>query len=82
MVRRERSASRGFGEVFVALNLLSYDLVAIKKMKMITNTTLIDNETKLLRECNSKYIVRYHDVIRKDNEIWVRVAEDESGNRL
>ena len=60
--------------MFVALNRLSYDLVAIKKMKMVTNVALIENESRLLQECNSKYIVRYYDVIRKDNEVWVRVV--------
>ncbi len=68
--------------MFVALNRLSYDLVAIKKMKMVTNVALIENESRLLQECNSKYIVRYYDVIRKDNEVWVRVVGCVSGNRL
>ena len=68
--------------MFVALNRLTYDLVAIKKMKMVTNVALIENESRLLQECNSKYIVRYYDVIRKDNEVWVRVVGCVSGNRL
>ena len=68
--------------MFVALNRLSYDLVAIKKMKMVSNVALIENESRLLQECNSKYIVRYYDVIRKDNEVWVRVVGCVSGNRL
>ena len=71
--------------MFVALNRLSYDLVAIKKMKMASDTSdtsVIENESRLLQECNSKYIVRYYDVIRKDNEVWVRVVGCVSGNRL
>lgn len=68
--------------MFVALNRLSYDLVAIKRMKMVTNVALIENESRLLQECNSKYIVRYYDVIRKDNEVWVRVVRCVSGSRL
>ena len=68
--------------MFVALNRLSYDLVAIKRMKMATNVALIENESRLLQECNSKYIVRYYDVIRKDNEVWVRVVRCVSGSRL
>ena len=57
--------------MFVALNRLSYDLVAIKKMKMVTNVALIENESRLLQECNSKYIVRYYDVMRMESELWV-----------
>ena len=72
----------GFGEVFVALDKTSNDLVAIKKMKMASDTSVIENESRLLQECNSKYIVRYYDVIRKDNEVWVRVVGCVSGNRL
>lgn len=68
--------------MFVALNRLSYDLVAIKKMKMASDTSVIENESRLLQECNSKYVVRYYDVIRKDNEVWVRVVGCVSGNRL
>ena len=68
--------------MFVALNRLSYDLVAIKKMKMASDTSVIENESRLLQECNPKYIVRYYDVIRKDNEVWVRVVGCVSGNRL
>ena len=64
-------SGRGFGEVFVALDKKSNDLVAIKKVKPLLNEDKLENEWKLLKECQSRYIVRYYDVLRRDGEFWV-----------
>ena len=64
----------GFGEVFVALDKKSNDLVAIKRVKPLLNEDRLENEWKLLRECQSRYIVRYYDVLRIEGELWVRLA--------
>ena len=61
----------GFGEVFVALDKSSNDLVAIKRVKMVMEDDQIASESKLLKECQSRYIVRYYDVMRMDSELWV-----------
>ena len=61
----------GFGEVFVALDKTSNDLVAIKRGKMVMEDDQIASESKLLKECQSRYIVRYYDVMRMDSELWV-----------
>ena len=70
----ERISVRGFGEVFVALDRKSNDLVAIKKVKPLLNEDKLENEWKLLKECQSRYIVRYYDVLRRDGEFWVRLV--------
>ena len=62
----------GFGEVFVALDNSSGDLVAIKKVKTTANDDTIKSESQLLKECQSRYIVRYHNVLRMESELWVR----------
>ena len=62
---------RGFGEVFVALDKSSNDLVAIKRVKMMMEDSEIASESELLKECQSRYIVRYYDVIRREGELWV-----------
>ena len=62
---------RGFGEVFVALDKTSNDLVAIKRVRILMNDNEIESESKLLKECQSRYIVRYYDVIRREGELWV-----------
>ena len=69
---RRRIRGRGFGEVFVALDKESNDLVAIKRVKMVMEDDQIASESKLLKECQSRYIVRYYDVMRMESELWVR----------
>ena len=66
-----RISVSGFGEVFVALDKTSNDLVAIKRVKMVMEDDQIASESKLLKECQSRYIVRYYDVMRMDSELWV-----------
>ncbi len=69
---RRRIRGSGFGEVFVALDKTSNDLVAIKRVKMVMEDEEIASESKLLKECQSRYIVRYYDVLRREGELWVR----------
>ena len=61
----------GFGEVFAALDKKSNDLVAIKRVKMVMEDDQIASESKLLKECQSRYIVRYYDVMRMESELGV-----------
>ena len=64
----------GFGEVFKALNNISHDLVAIKKVKLLSDDKGIEKESELLRQCQSPLIVRYYDVLRMESELWVRMV--------
>ena len=57
--------------MFVALDKSSNDLVAIKRVKMVMEDDQIASESKLLKECQSRYIVRYYDVMRMESELWV-----------
>ena len=61
----------GFGEVFAALDKKSNDWVAIKRVKLVMEDDQIASESKLLKECQSRYIVRYYDVLRREGELWV-----------
>ena len=63
---------RGFGEVFVALNKKSNERMVIRKVKLVADNETIEKESQLLRECQSRYIVRYYDVLRRESELWVR----------
>ena len=38
---------------------------------MVMEDEEIASESKLLKECQSRYIVRYYDVIRREGELWV-----------
>ena len=57
--------------MFVALDKSSNDLVAIKRVKMMMEDSEIASEPELLKECQSRYIVRYYDVLRREGELWV-----------
>ena len=57
--------------MFVALDKSSNDLVAIKRVKMMMDDSEIESESELLKECQSRYIVRYYDVLRREGELWV-----------
>ena len=63
--------SRAFGEVFVALDKTSNDLVAIKRVRVMTEDDAIANESKMLKECQSRFVVRYYDVLKREGELWV-----------
>ena len=47
------------------------DLVAIKKVRILVGNETFENESQMLKECISRYIVRYYGMIRKPNELWV-----------
>ena len=57
--------------MFVALDKSSNDLVAIKRVKMVLDGNAVESESRLLKECQSRYIVRYYDVLRREGELWV-----------
>ena len=40
-------------------------------MKMVMEDDQIASESKLLKECQSRFIVRYYDVMRMESELWV-----------
>ncbi|KAK8829645.1 Serine/threonine-protein kinase [Blastocystis sp. ATCC 50177/Nand II] len=60
-----------FGEVWVAKEKHSCMLVAIKKVKEKGNVKAIQKEANSLRNSISSFIVRYHDVLKKGNEVWI-----------
>ena len=45
--------------------------VAIKKIRILQSSLGSDNEIKTLQSCDTLYIVKYHGVVRKENELWV-----------
>ena len=57
--------------MYVALDKASNDYVAVKKVQMKVDESTVQNESKMLKECGSKYIVRYYGVISNRNENWV-----------
>ena len=63
--------SRGVGEVYLAMNRKSNDLMVMRKVKMDENDSRLETELSLLKKCQSRYTVRYYDVLRREGELWV-----------
>ena len=63
--------SRGVGEVYLAMNRKSNDLVMMRKVKVDENSSRLETELSLLKKCLSRYTVRYYDVLRRDGYVWV-----------
>ena len=63
--------SRGVGEVYLAMDRKSNDLVVMRKVKIDENDSRLETELSLLKKCQSRYTVRYYDVLQKDGYLWV-----------
>ena len=53
------------------MNRKSNDLVVIRKVFVAGENSRLQNELSLLEKCQSRYTVRYYDVLQKDGYLWV-----------
>ena len=60
--------------MYLALDRTSNDYVAVKKVKIEVDESRVRNESKMLKECGSKFVVRYYDLVKVWNELWVRLS--------
>ncbi len=67
------STDRRHGEVYLALDKTTGDYTAVKRVHMKVDESTVKNESKKLRECGSKYIVRYFNLVKMGSEVWVRL---------
>ena len=67
--------ARTFGEVWIAKEKHSHMLVAIKKVKEKGNMSTIEEEANSLRSSISSFIVKYYDVLKYKDEVWVEECE-------
>ena len=63
--------SRCFGEVYLAMNRKSNDLVVIRKMKVAGENSWLEKEFNLLKKRQPRFIARCYDVLQKDGYVWV-----------
>ena len=63
--------SRCFGEVYLAMNRKSNDLVVMRKMKVAGENSWLEKEFNLLKKRQPRFIVRCYDVLQKDGYVWV-----------
>ena len=52
--------------------MISGDAVAVKKVQTVHDEWLLQEEVKSLKKCNSPFLVRWNDILKVGNELWVR----------
>ena len=61
-----------YGEVYKAFDKTLHDYVTIQKVQLIAVDVDLEKKIRFLNTYRSRYIAEYQDVIRVDNELWVR----------
>lgn len=61
-----------YGEVYKAFDKTLHDYVTIQKVRLTAVDVDLEKKLRLLNTYRSRYIAEYQDVIRVDNELWVR----------
>ena len=62
-------------EEYLATDTSSNELVMIRKIKGSWDEGQLESVSKLLKECESPFVMKCYDVIPKENELWVRIVE-------
>lgn len=60
---------------FKARNLNTNETVTIMRVKSGFNTEVLESRFNDLKTCNSMFIVKYKDLMKKDGALWVVMKE-------
>jgi len=73
-----------YGTVYKALHIKTGKIVAAKIVGIIDKDQLesLKKEVKILRECQSSYIVQYYGSYYKDRKIWIIIENCDAGSVL
>lgn len=58
-------------DVFKARNRNTNEIVTIMRVKSGFNTEALESRFNDLKTCNSMFIVKYKDLVKKDGVLWV-----------
>ena len=62
-----------FGEVYIAIDKISNETVAIMKIRASGHLSL-HLEDGIIQRCHSKYVVSYYDTEKHGHELWVGLS--------
>ena len=62
-------------DVFKARNRNTNEIVAIMRVKSGFNTEALESRFNDLKTCDSMFIVKYKDLVKKDGVLWVVMKE-------
>ena len=61
--------------VFKARNRNTNEIVTIMRVKSGFNTEALESRFNDLKTCNSMFVVKYQDLVKKDGVFWVVMKE-------
>ena len=61
--------------VFKARNRNTNEIVTIMRVKSGFNTEALESRFNDLKTCNSMFVVKYKDLVKKDGVLWVVMKE-------
>ena len=71
MKQTEGLNHREWFDEYKARNRTTNVIVLMARVKNGLNGKRIESQFRHLKECNNEHLVRYIDVIKKDDELWV-----------
>ena len=71
MKQTEGMKHREWFDEYKALNRNTNEIVLMAKVKNGLDVKGIESRFPQLKECNNEHLMRYIDVVKKNNELWV-----------
>ena len=71
ITQTERMKHRDFFDQFKARNQNTNEIVLMAKVKNGLDVKGIESRFPQLKECSNEHLMRYIDVVKKDDELWV-----------
>ena len=71
MKQTEGMKHREWFDEFKARNRSTNEIVLMARVKNGLDVKEIESRFTPLKECSNEHLVRYIDVVKKDNELWV-----------
>ena len=71
MKQTEGLKHREWFDEFKALNRTTNEMVLMARVRNGLKVKRIESRFTQLKECNNEHLMRYVDVVKKDDELWV-----------
>ena len=79
MKRIEGMKHREWFDEYKARNRNTHEIVLMARVKNGLDGKGIQSQFRHLKECNNEHLVRYIDVVKKDEELWVVIPSRVDG---
>ena len=79
MKETERMKHREWFDEYKARNQTTNEIVLMARVRNGLDVKGIESRFPQLKECNNEHLVRYVDVVKKDDELWVVIPSRVDG---